>query len=470
VRRPQCPRCGDGGAVPAPAPVTLERHAKQFTVDGGHRAVSPDQTLARYGHHVSALTGAVPRLVRVPLDESGVLHVYAAGRNRAMGAGGLHALRGGLRTNCAGKGLSDAQARASALCEALERYSGTFQGDECRRTASYRELGADAIHPNACMLYSEAQYRERGRWNAGGSPFQRVPEPFDETARIEWTPVWSLSRRAFRYLPAVFCYYEYAETAAPFCWADSNGNAAGNTREEAILQGFLEVAERDAVALWWYNRVRRPAVDLDSFDSGQIRELRTAYAALGREVWVLDLTTDLGIPTFVALSRRTEGGRAEIAFGFGAHLDAHVAVARALTEMNQFLVWLVSRDGRPPPAMGDPDIRRWMETATLENQPYLAPEGGPPRRCAGYATPQSDDLREDVLRCQGIVERRGLEMLVLDQTRPDIGLPVVKVVVPGLRHFWARFAPGRLYEVPVRLGWRERPATEAELNPIPMFL
>src|SRR5205823_8998874 len=25
-----------------------------------------------------------------------------------------------------------------------------------------------------------------------------------------------------------------------FCWADSNGCAAGNTREEAILQGFLE--------------------------------------------------------------------------------------------------------------------------------------------------------------------------------------------------------------------------------------
>jgi hypothetical protein len=43
------------------------------------------------------------------------------------------------------------------------------------------------------------------------------------------------------------------------------------------------------------------------------------------------------------------------------------------------------------------------------------------------------------------------------------------VVVPGLRHFWARFAPGRLYGVPVRLGWRERPAAEGELNPVAMF-
>jgi ribosomal protein S12 methylthiotransferase accessory factor len=63
-----------------------------------------------------------------------------------------------------------------------------------------------------------------------------------------------------------------------------------------------------------------------------------------------------------------------------------------------------------------------------------------------------------------------MEMLVLDQTRPDIGMPFVKVLVPGLRHFWPRFAPGRLYEVPVRLGWLPRPLTEEQLNPIPMFL
>ena len=76
---------------------------------------------------------------------------------------------------------------------------------------------------------------------------------------------------------------------------------------------------------------------------------------------------------------------------------------------------------------------------------------------------------DDVAECQRRVERNGLEMLVLDQTRPDLGLPVVKVVVPGLRHFWARFAPGRLYDVPVRLGWLPRPLPEEQLNPLPMF-
>jgi ribosomal protein S12 methylthiotransferase accessory factor len=63
-----------------------------------------------------------------------------------------------------------------------------------------------------------------------------------------------------------------------------------------------------------------------------------------------------------------------------------------------------------------------------------------------------------------------MEMLVLDLTRADAGMPVAKVIVPGLRHFWARFAPGRLYDVPVAMGWLERPVPEAELNPTPVFV
>ncbi|HBY80157.1 MAG TPA: hypothetical protein DEG47_24815, partial [Cyanobacteria bacterium UBA11148] len=55
-------------------------------------------------------------------------------------------------------------------------------------------------------------------------------------------------------------------------------------------------------------------------------------------------------------------------------------------------------------------------------------------------------------------------------SRPDIGLNVVKVIVPGMRHFWKRFAPGRLYDVPVKLGWLPETLPENQLNPIPMFL
>ena len=65
---------------------------------------------------------------------------------------------------------------------------------------------------------------------------------------------------------------------------------------------------------------------------------------------------------------------------------------------------------------------------------------------------------------------QGIEMIVLDQTDPDLGLPVVKITAPGLRHFWPRFGPGRLYDVPVRLGWRDRPLAESALNPAHLFL
>jgi ribosomal protein S12 methylthiotransferase accessory factor YcaO len=63
-----------------------------------------------------------------------------------------------------------------------------------------------------------------------------------------------------------------------------------------------------------------------------------------------------------------------------------------------------------------------------------------------------------------IAGRAGLDFLVLDQTRPDIETPVVRVIVPGLRHFYIRFAPGRLYDVPVKLGYLDQPLTESEFT------
>ena len=158
---------------------------------------------------------------------------------------------------------------------------------------------------------------------------------------------------------------------------------------------------------------------------------------------------------------------------FGAHFDPRIGILRALTEVNQFLpaVLHVGADGSGDYRFHDKDCLEWWKTATLENQPYLAPDPDlPPLRVDDYPRTWSDDVRDDVLRCKAIVERQGMEMLVLDQTRPDIGLAVAKVIVPGMRHFWARFAPGRLYDVPVRMGWLQEPLREDQLNPIPMFV
>ena len=473
VRRPQCPRCGvlDDPYQREGLLVTLKPQPKAFTADGGHRTVSPEQTLARFERQVSPISGAISLLARTPISGSDALHVYVAGHNFAMKADSLYFLRRGLRSNSAGKGVSDAQAKASALCEGIERYSGIFQGNETRRSASLRQLGPAAIHPNACMLFSEAQYAKRAELNARGGRFSFITYPFDEDAVVDWTPVWSLTGQAFKYLPTGYCYYGYpAPPDQRYYWAaDSNGNASGNTLEEAILQGFFELVERDSVALWWYNRIPRPALDLDSFGEPYVDQLRAEYRKLRRELWVLDLTSDLDIPVFAALSRNVDKPVEEILMGFGAHFDPRIALLRALTEMNQMLGMAAAAD-TPAGEDDDPDTRHWMTTATLANQPYVAYNGASPRRRASFADLSTNDIAEDVRRCQRIVEQRGMELLVLDQTRPDIGLAVAKVFVPGLRHFWARFAPGRLYDVPVQLGWLPAPLSEDQLNPMPMFL
>lgn len=145
-----------------------------------------------------------------------------------------------------------------------------------------------------------------------------------------------------RYLPTEYCYFHPSPLDdGRSCFGCSNGNAAGNTREEAILQGFLELVKRDHVALWWYNRLRRPSVDLESFDEPYLRQLMAFLASRGRDLWVLDLTADLGIPVFTALSRRTDHQPERIAFGFGAHLEPRLALLRAVTEMNQLLASLL---------------------------------------------------------------------------------------------------------------------------------
>jgi ribosomal protein S12 methylthiotransferase accessory factor len=474
VRLPFCPACGgEGRPARTFLPPAFESRKKAFTSDGGHRVVTPEQTLERYSHHVSPITGAVPVLERADPVGDSVLHVYLAGNNAARPHRDLARLRSDLRTLNAGKGTTDVQAKASGLCEGLERYSGVFRGDEPRRSARLRELGGAAVAPHDCLLFSERQYRDRDARNAVGSRFSFIPVPFDPDAEIEWSPAWSLSRQEIRYLPTAFCYYDYPQPdERTFCLACSNGNAAGNTLEEAIVQGFLELVERDSVALWWYNRVRRPGVDLGTFGEPYLDRLRECLRQHGREFWVLDLTADLRVPVFASACSRTDGPPEQIVFGFGAHLEPRVALLRAVTEMNQMLSSpLLGPEGKDlgDPA-ADPETAHWLKTATVANQPHLSPADGPPRTAAAYPRIWSDDVAEDVRACQALVEGAGMEMIVLDQTRPEVGLPVVKVMVPGLRHFWPRFAPGRLYDVPVRLNWLSRPLTEEELNPVAMFL
>ncbi|WP_031292982.1 TOMM precursor leader peptide-binding protein [Leptolyngbya sp. Heron Island J] len=474
VKRPQCPSCGQlHGLEQRPLPVVLGHRKKTFTAEGGHRCCSPQETLSKYRHHISPITGVVRELTKIPINS--LNHTYIAKHHFVTVFDDVDNLRKNLGGRSSGKGRTDAQARASGFCEAIERYSGVFQGDEIRIKSSYQKLGDQAIHPNACMNFSQRQYETRKAWNAQCQGwFQKVPEPFDQEREIDWTPVWSLTHQAFKYLPTAYCYYGYPQDYPLDCWADSNGCAAGNTIEEAILQGFMELVERDAVALWWYNRLRKPQVDLDRFDEPYCHSLKQYYQGLGRDLWVLDITSDLNIPTFAAISGRRDHAVEDIILGYGTHFDPKIAMSRALTELNQILPSVLSAraDGTTQyPQYTDPLAIEWWTTARLAEHRYLVPDSKlKPKKYDDYDQRGSHDLLEDVQLCQRIVEEKNMELLVLDQTRADVGLRVVKVIVPGIRHMWRRLGLGRLYDIPVRMGLLKGALKERQLNAFPMWM
>jgi ribosomal protein S12 methylthiotransferase accessory factor len=259
-------------------------------------------------------------------------------------------------------------------------------------------------------------------------------------------------------------YFDYPTSPGePVCVPVSNGVAAGNSIEEAVLHALLELIERDCVAVWWYNRLERPAVDWSEALGSYGRELTEQYRSIGREWWALDVTHDLGVPCVAAVTARADPPHGDVLAGFGAHPDATVALRRAVSEMNQVLaVRTATRVAR-----FGPHFERWVRDATVEAHPYLRPHGVSPLAAARVAVARSGDLLDDIAWCRELLEQRGMEVLVLDQTRPDIDVPVVRVVVPPLRHFRARFAPGRLYTVPVTQGWRATALAESALNPVP---
>ena len=477
VRRPQCAGCGDPGLMAAQTrrPVRLAS-PPQDGPTADERRFDPAELPDRHGELIGPVTGIVRDLARGP-QLPGFLFTAVSGPNLGAPSESLEGIRAVLGAHSGGKGATADEARASALGEAVERYSGARQGDEATVRGSYRSLSSEAVHPDAVQLFHPDQFASRERWNAEESGPHWVCEPFDETERREWTPVWSLTERRHRLVPTALLYYHHGRAGASAqLLADSNGCAAGPSLAEAVLRGFLELVERDAVALWWYNRTAQPAVDLDAFADPWIDGLREACARSGREVWVLDLTTDLGVPVMTALSARTQGSPRAL-LGFGAHFDPRVALRRALLELGQVAIALAPGDldgdgsravaPRPP----DPALHAWWQAMETDGLPrYTLAASAPALGPASYGYRSPSDPAADVELAVDLARRRGLELLVLDQTRPDIGIPVVRVLVPGLRPIRARFAAGRLYDVPVALGRLPRATGYAELNPIPLFV
>lgn len=427
-----------------------------------YRLCSLEQTHSRLVHSTANISSNL-----APLEETADVHVYQVS----------HAQHNSDKRRIAkneiatGKGRSELQARVSCLAEAVERYSCAYRGDEPRIKARLADLGERGVHPNALTNFSGRQYAHREEWNRHNPGFSWVPEPFDETEEIEWAPNWSLTQQSVRWLPTAYCYfgYEFCDGRA-FCYGDSNGCASGNCLEEAVLQGFFELVERDSMALFWYTRARRPSALLESFNDPYFESMREHYRRKNRTLAVLDITTDLGIPAMLAVSWTQDGRR--ILVGLGAHLDPWVAISRAISEVNQMASFEFRNRGVNE--FYNPGDQRymseWMARATIRNQPYLVPDETRSRDSKQLTRPLcSNDLLHEVGRCAEILHRHGMEMIILNLTRNDVDFPTVRVTVPGLRHFWPRFGPGRLFDVPRKLGWIDKQLDERELNPIPFW-
>ena len=469
TKREQCPLCGTGSqkntsstvALPK-EPLRLQSRGKADYRDGGERVCSAVETLENYAHLISPITGVVGQLTPLPGTPACFGQVINSdwnvrdNREKAKSEQSARSFPAGYST---GKGRTVPQARASALGEAIERYCSQYEGYETRFRATFTEIGGVAIHPYDLMGFSERQYRDREAWREKGDTAY-VPDPYDAARPIDWSPAWSLTQDRWRLIPSAFAYYAYPrEGGGDVCRGCSNGVAAGNCLEEAVMQGVFELVERDAMAMWWYHKLRKPALDLRDFESPFVSAVGAAMNQKGMLLEVLDLTTDLGIPVFSAnLFNRGE----ELHFksiGLGCHRDPRIALERAVSELGQS--WTI------------PDWDAYslkFQKTPLSRECFLqADHNQTPKRYSDFSSERRDDFLDDIEDVKRLLSERGLELLVIDLTRPDIGFPVARVIIPGIVHFWPRFGCRRLFEVPKTAGWIAGDAGEDDLNPVPFY-
>lgn len=239
----------------------------------------------------------------------------------------------------------------------------------------------------------------------------------------------------------------------------SSGAACRDTVADATTHAVMERVERDGVAIWWYNRIPSPRLAADATAAALPADLGDWLAGRRRRTWHLRLHSDLPVPAIVALSSASDGARPAI--GAAAALDPAAAVLSATLEMLQCEIAIAHMRGAqaapdPPPV---PPLLAWSAGTNAKATPYLAGDG-----TAELPAPVAFDPLVEAFVA------RGIDVTVVDITRPAFAVPVVKAVSTTLRDWQPRFAPGRLYDVPVTLGLGRTPSDEADLNPVPFVI
>jgi len=368
------------------------------------------------------------------------------------------AARPGSRRAPLGRGLTAEAAALSCLGEAVELVSACAWGNEEIAEATLDDVSDEALTLAELLLVSARQYKQRDIWNARHAGVMHLPASVDPKTPQAWLPARRPADGAIRLVPANYALIGYGHEEGALAYAgNSNGCAAGETAQAASVAGFLELVERDATSIWWYGQHRRPMVDAS--DLPFAREVNRWLTQLGRTCHFIDISGDLGIPVVAAVSTNTDGSG--VTLGFAARFDGEAAVEAALSELcQQVLVGCLRAPVADDRSQEGCRGRSGLNSAQL---PFLT---GHRQGCLADLQP-AIAAAPTVHHCIELCARHGLELLVLDLTRQAIGIPVVRVIVPGLRHTLPGFAPGRLYDVPARLGWERQPQ-EDDMNPLPL--
>ena len=414
---------------------TVSGHEPKQYLTGTHRSQPPSETLRRIRPMAAEI--GITRLANVTgLDWVGV-PVYNAIRPNSRSL-----------SVSQGKGATPDAAKVSALMESIEYWHAEHISLPLRHEA-YQQLvrETDVVDIHQLPL--------RGGLDSIGEGPRETPAR--ATLRPELPTFWVqglelLSDRPM-WLPFEMVRLnkvglDYAQNTFR---VDSNGLASGNSTAEAAVHALCELIERDALTLWW-QRVRQPAdveankLDLETVDDAVCQDLLARFDTAGIQVAAWDVTSDTGIPTYqcCVVERQERAGWRSFgaSWGYGAHPATEIALARALTEAAQSRVTMIagSRDDNFPTqyaAQFDPD-----KLASVRRVFFANPGRTDFQTRTGMSTPTSDG---DLMALLTALRTADLDCVILvELTQPDIGIPTVKAVVPGLEYFslFIGYAPG----------------------------
>jgi YcaO-like protein with predicted kinase domain len=386
--------------------------AKKDYVLGTHRTVEPVRTLERL-HTVLPQIEVTRVGVVTGLDVIGIPVVMVCRPN------------GRSLSVSQGKGVDLSAAKVSGIMEAVEAWHAEHVLLPLR-LATYRELRAVATVVDV----------------------EQLPRPSSTRFHPDLTILWIegtdvlTAERVWVPYECVHLDFRVPGAQGTGCFlATSTGLAAGNHLLEAVSHALCEVVERDALALWSERGAADRAsrrIDLNTVDDPGCRRLLDAYEAARVGVVLSDLTSDVGLPVLSAtiVDRAADClRRLPAAMGAGCHPDRAVALSRALTEAAQSRLTGIAgiRDDGSPRSYRQARDRATIAThlATLDERPG--------RELADVPHVPGTSIDADVAHELDQVRAAGVRQVILvDLTRPDVGIPVVRMVVPGLEGWSAR--------------------------------